>query len=88
MYEDAFLRFGRLSHLMQCLGYHPQYLSHSTLTLDFIMHGNGPLRLDIRNYIAVLVRIGDTSQVLEFTGRLLIGCKSSQMFVLGEVADI
>ena len=55
MYEDAFLRFGRLSHLTQCLGYHPQYLSHFTLTLDFIMHGNGPLRLDIRSYIAVLV---------------------------------
>ena len=64
MYEDAFLRFGRLSHLIQCLGYHPQYLSHFTLTLDFVMHGNGPLRLDIRNYIAVLVRIGGTSQVL------------------------
>ena len=62
MYEDAFLRFGRLSHLIQCLGHHPQYLSHFILTLDFVMHGNGPLRLDIRNYIAVLVSVGDTSQ--------------------------
>jgi len=37
------------------LGYHPSYLSRFIKSHDFLMHGNGPLPLPMRNYIAILV---------------------------------
>ena len=57
LYEEAFLKNARLSHMVFCLGYHPKYLGLFIKTLDFIMNSDGPLSLDIRNYLAILVSI-------------------------------
>lgn len=46
---------GRLSHMVQLMGYHPSYLSLFLKSHDFLMQGNGPLPLHIRNYLAILV---------------------------------
>ena len=55
LYEETFLSEGRLSNIIQLLGYHPTYLNLFIKTHDFLMRGNGPLPLDIRSYIAILV---------------------------------
>jgi sestrin len=54
LYETAFLRDTRLSHMLLTLGDHPRYLDLFIQTLDFIMYGDGPLSLDVRAYIAIL----------------------------------
>lgn len=41
--------------MTQLLGYHPSYLVLYVKAHDFLMHGNGPLPLHIRNYLAILV---------------------------------
>ena len=41
--------------MVLCLGDHPQYLDLFIQTLDFIMYGDGPLSLDVRSYIGILV---------------------------------
>ena len=56
-YEDAFMCNGRLSHMVQLMGFHPSYLTLFLKCDDFLMHGNGPLPLHVRNYIAILVRL-------------------------------
>ena len=55
LYEETFLNEGRLSNIVQLLGYHPTYLNLFIKTHDYLMRGNGPLPLDIRSYIAILV---------------------------------
>ena len=57
LYEETFLSEGRLSNIVQLLGYHPTYVNLFIKTHDFLMRGNGPLPLDIRNYIAILVGV-------------------------------
>ena len=54
-YEEAFIQEGRLSHLSQLLGSHPTYLTRFNKLHHFLMRGNGPLPLHIRNYLAILV---------------------------------
>lgn len=39
------------------MGYHPSYLAMFLKSDDFLMHGNGPLPLHVRNYIAILVSL-------------------------------
>lgn len=56
-YEDAFMYNGRLSHMVQMMGYHPSYLAMFLKSDDFLMHGNGPLPLHVRNYVAILVSL-------------------------------
>lgn len=37
------------------MSYHPQYISRFIPALGFLMNDSGPLSLDVRNYIAILV---------------------------------
>ena len=55
LYEESFLHEGRLSHAVLLLGYHPSYLNNFIKTHDLLMHGDGPLPLPLRNYLAILV---------------------------------
>ena len=41
--------------MTQVLGYHPSYLPQFMKMHNFLMRGNGPLPLHIRNYLAILV---------------------------------
>ena len=43
--------------MTQVLGYHPSYLPQFTKMHNFLMRGNGPLPLHIRNYLAILVNL-------------------------------
>jgi sestrin len=53
-YEESFVQEGRLSHISQVLGYHPTYLTAFIKMHHFLMRGNGPLPLHVRNYLAIL----------------------------------
>ena len=74
------MRDARLSHMVTCLGHHSRYLYHFVKTLDFLMNGNGPLRLDIRSYVAILVSrlVGGVSVTF------VVGSKQAQMLLSGE----
>ena len=46
----------RLEHMIQVMGYHPQYLESFLKTQQYLLRGDGPLPYDYRHYIAIMVR--------------------------------
>ena len=55
LFVDAFLHNNRLEHMIQVMGYHPQYLEAFLKTQQYILRGDGPLSYDYRHYIAIMV---------------------------------
>ena len=55
LFQEAFLTDLRVSHLVQLMGYHPEYLKIFLTTHHLLMHGDGPLAYNVRVYIAILV---------------------------------
>ena len=49
--------------MTQVLGYHPSYLPQFMKMHNFLMRGNGPLPLHIRNYLAILVNFSLSSSL-------------------------
>jgi sestrin len=54
LFPTIFLQYGRVSHLVRVLGWHPAYLDRYYQTYHFIMRESGPLQLHIRSYIAIM----------------------------------
>ena len=54
-FVETFLHNNRLDHLVQVLGYHPQYLDCFLKTQHHLLRGDGPLPFDYRHYIAIMV---------------------------------
>ncbi|KAG1689768.1 hypothetical protein DVH05_001973 [Phytophthora capsici] len=54
LFQDAFLRTGRVTHLMQILAWHPSYLELFDRSLAATMMRDGTLPLQWRSYIAVM----------------------------------
>ena len=69
LFEDAFVSDLRVSHLIQLMGYHPEYLDVSLKTHQLLMKGDGPLPVNMRIYIAIMAasrhRCGYLVSVLE-----------------------
>lgn len=61
VFIDAFLQNNRLDHLTQLMGYHPTYLENFLRTQQYLLRGDGPLPFHYRHYIAIMVRIKNTS---------------------------
>ena len=55
LFVDAFLHNNRLEHMVQVMGYHPQYLEAFLKTQQYMLRGDGPLPYDYRHYIAIMV---------------------------------
>ena len=55
LFQDAFHTDLRVSHLVQLMGYHPEYLEIFLRAHNLLMHGDGPLAFNVRVYIAILV---------------------------------
>lgn len=55
LFQDAFHTDLRVSHLVQLMGYHPEYLEIFLRAHNLLMHGDGPLAFHVRVYIAILV---------------------------------
>ena len=53
LFVDAFLHNNRLEHMVQVMGYHPQYLECFLKTQQYMLRGDGPLPYDYRHYIAI-----------------------------------
>lgn len=47
---------GSLDALSQQMAYHPQYLESFLRTQNYVLHMDGPLPLQYRHYIAIMVR--------------------------------
>ena len=56
LFEDAFVSDLRVSHLIKLMGYHPEYLDVFLKTHQLLMKGDGPLPVNMRIYIAIMVR--------------------------------
>jgi len=54
LFVDAFLHNNRLEHMVQVMGYHPQYLECFLKTQQYMLRGDGPLPYDYRHYIAIM----------------------------------
>jgi len=54
IFQQAFVRFGRVSHLLQVLAMHPTYASKFSDCMHTIMYGSGPLPRPWRAYIAAM----------------------------------
>ncbi|KAI9921485.1 hypothetical protein PsorP6_001165 [Peronosclerospora sorghi] len=54
LFQAAFLRLGRVAHLMQILAWHRSYLELFNRSLEVTMTRDGTLPLPWRNYIAVM----------------------------------
>lgn len=54
LFEASFVRFGRVSHVMQVLALHPSYLSRFSDAMHAIMYGSGPLPRPWRAYLAAM----------------------------------
>ncbi|CAH0480610.1 unnamed protein product [Peronospora belbahrii] len=54
LFQDSFLRTGRVTHLMQILAWHPSYLKLFDRSLAATMTRDGTLPLHWRSYIAVM----------------------------------
>ncbi|CAI5723564.1 unnamed protein product [Peronospora effusa] len=54
LFQDSFLRTGRVTHLMQILAWHRSYLELFDRSLAATMTRDGPLPLHWRSYIAVM----------------------------------
>ena len=47
--------FDPMEHILQCLGYHTNYMECFINTHKYLLHGNGPLPYDHRHYIGIMV---------------------------------
>jgi len=54
LFVDAFLHNNRLEHMIQVMGYHPQYLENFLKTQQYMLRDDGPLPFDYRHYIAIM----------------------------------
>ena len=54
LFNEAFVRFGRVSHLFQILAMHPTYASKFSDCMHTVMYGSGPLPRPWRAYIAAM----------------------------------
>lgn len=54
LFVDAFLQNNRLDHVVQLMGYHPQYLECFLRTQQYLMKGDGALPFHYRHYIAIM----------------------------------
>ncbi|XP_064629105.1 sestrin-1-like isoform X2 [Lineus longissimus] len=54
LFVDAFLQNNRLEHMVQVMGYHPEYLDCFLRTQHYMLRGDGPLPYEYRHYIAIL----------------------------------
>jgi sestrin len=54
LFVDAFLHNNRLEHMVQVMGYHPQYLDCFLKAQHYMLRGDGPLSYEYRHYIAIM----------------------------------
>lgn len=53
-FADSFVQWGRVPNLLRLIAWHPEYLAAFYRTYEFIMHGDGPLPIPWRFYIAIM----------------------------------
>ena len=56
IFEDAFATLGRLDNISLVMGFHPQYLESFLRTQHYLLQMDGPLSLQYRHYIGIMVR--------------------------------
>eukprot|EP01113_Clastostelium_recurvatum_P007320 TRINITY_DN13403_c0_g1_i1.p1 TRINITY_DN13403_c0_g1~~TRINITY_DN13403_c0_g1_i1.p1 ORF type:complete len:643 (-),score=168.17 TRINITY_DN13403_c0_g1_i1:22-1950(-) len=54
LFQETFVRTGRVTHIARLTGWHPEYYERSFASLQRVMREPGPLRFHERNYIVIL----------------------------------
>jgi sestrin len=54
-FASAFVQNSQLDHVTQVMGFHPRYLHAFQAMRQFLLQGDGPLPIDQRHYIAIMV---------------------------------
>lgn len=55
IFEDAFSMLGRLDNISVVMGFHPHYLESFLRTQHYLLQMDGPLSLNYRHYIGIMV---------------------------------